>query len=96
MEEILQRRKAFDQRHFPYDYEPTVSATQVMIAGVSCYWFTPAAPAPGRIIVYLHGGGFAMGSARSHGQMSNMPVSVPHTAVLISPWIYFTCHPTGG
>jgi len=40
-----------------------------MIEGVTCYWFTPEDPSPDRIIVYLHGGGFAAGSIRTHGNM---------------------------
>lgn len=27
MEDLLQRKETFDQRHFPYNYEPTVAAT---------------------------------------------------------------------
>jgi acetyl esterase/lipase len=47
----------------------TVAITQVMIEGVNCYWFTPEDPSPDKIIIYLHGGGFAAGSIRTHGNM---------------------------
>jgi monoterpene epsilon-lactone hydrolase len=69
MEQVLQFRESYDQKPHPYDNEPTVSITQVMIEGVNCYWFTPEDPSPDRIIVYLHGGGFAAGSIRTHGNM---------------------------
>ena len=69
MEEVLQARASYDKRQMPYDYEPTVSITPVMIEGVNCYWFTPEDPLPGRIIIFLHGGGFAMGSVKTHGMM---------------------------
>ena len=69
MEEVLQRRESYEQRPIPYDNEPTVSITHVMIEGVNCYWFTPEDPSPDRIIIYAHGGGFAMGSIRTHGRM---------------------------
>jgi acetyl esterase/lipase len=69
MEDILQRREGFDQKPLPYGYEPTVSITPMMIEGVNCYWFTPEVPSPDRIIIYVHGGGFAMGSIRSHERM---------------------------
>lgn len=69
MDTIFESRKAFDQRHFPYDFEPTVSITPEVIAGIRCYWFTPQAALPGKLIIYAHGGGFAMGSFQSHGKM---------------------------
>jgi monoterpene epsilon-lactone hydrolase len=66
---ILQRRSDYEQKPHPYDYAPTVAITQETIEGVSCYWFTPEDPSPERIIIFLHGGGFAMGSVRTHGKM---------------------------
>ncbi|HMI59589.1 MAG TPA: alpha/beta hydrolase fold domain-containing protein, partial [Puia sp.] len=69
MENVLQFRESYDQKPQPYDNEPTVSITQVTIEGVNCYWFTPEDPSPNRIIIYLHGGGFAAGSIRTHGNM---------------------------
>ena len=69
MEDVLKRRESYDQKPHPYDNEPTVSTTQVMIEGVNCYWFTPEDPSSDRIIIYVHGGGFAMGSVRTHGRM---------------------------
>ena len=69
MEDVLQFRESYDQKPHPYDNEPTVSITQVMIEGVNCYWFTPEDPSPDRIIIYAHGGGFAAGSIRTHGKM---------------------------
>ncbi|TDX02128.1 alpha/beta hydrolase fold domain-containing protein [Dinghuibacter silviterrae] len=66
MEDIQQRREDFDRKPRPYDYEPTVSIAPATINGVSCYWFTPEDPDQGKTIIYLHGGGFAMGSIRSH------------------------------
>lgn len=69
MENVLQFRESYDQKPQPYDNEPTVSITQVIMGGVNCYWFIPEDPSPGRIIIYLHGGGFAAGSFRTHGNM---------------------------
>ncbi len=69
MEDVLQFRESYDQKPHPYDNEPTVSIKQVIIEGVNCYWFTPEDPSPDGIIIYLHGGGFAAGSIRTHGNM---------------------------
>jgi acetyl esterase/lipase len=69
MKDVLQMRQVYDNKPLPYDNEPTVSITPVMIEGVNCYRFTPEAPSPDRIIIYVHGGGFAMGSIGTHGKM---------------------------
>jgi acetyl esterase/lipase len=69
MKDVLQMRQVYDSKPLPYDNEPTVSITPVMIEGVNCYRFTPEAPSPDRIIIYVHGGGFAMGSIGTHGKM---------------------------
>jgi epsilon-lactone hydrolase len=71
MEDVLQSRESYNKRPIPYDYKPTVSITPVMIEGVKCFWFTPENPSPDRIIIYLHGGGFAMGSFNTHGRMAS-------------------------
>jgi monoterpene epsilon-lactone hydrolase len=69
IKDILQRRETYEQKPHPYDYEPTVSITQEIIEGRNCYWFTPEDPAPREMTIFLHGGGFAMGSVRTHGRM---------------------------
>jgi acetyl esterase/lipase len=69
LEDVLQMREVYDHKALPYDNEPTVSITPVMIATVKCYWFRPEDPFPGSITIFLHGGGFAMGSVATHGKM---------------------------
>jgi acetyl esterase/lipase len=71
MEDVLQARESYAKRQMPYDYEPTVTITPVTIDGINCYWFTPEDPSPHRIVVFLHGGGFAMGSVKTHGKMTS-------------------------
>ena len=82
MESVLQFRESYDQKPHPYDNEPTVSIMQVMIEGVNCYWFTPEDPSPDRIIIYLHGGGFAMGSVNTHGSMVSHFAKELHAEIL--------------
>ena len=82
MEDVLQFRESYEQKPHPYDKEPTVSITPVMIEGVSCYWLTPEDPSPQRIIIYLHGGGFAAGSIRTHGRMASHFAKELHARIL--------------
>src|SRR5687768_16205796 len=37
------------------------------IGGVPCTWIVPAEVPPDRLLFYLHGGGYCLGSVRSHG-----------------------------
>jgi len=43
-----------------------VSREDVDADGVPAAWLTPASARPGRTLLYLHGGGYMMGSIRSH------------------------------
>jgi epsilon-lactone hydrolase len=43
-----------------------VEQVAVSAAGVPAFWFLPPDPRPGRAILYLHGGGYVMGSVATH------------------------------
>jgi monoterpene epsilon-lactone hydrolase len=93
MENVLQFRESYDQKAQPYDNEPTVAITQVMIAGVTCYWFIPEDPSPDRIIIYLHGGGFAAGSIRTHGNMVSHFAKELHAETIFIEYALAPEHP---
>lgn len=82
MEYVLQFRESYDQKSHHYDNEPSVSITQVTIQGVNCYWFTPEDPSPDRIVIYVHGGGFAAGSFKTHGKMVSHFAKELHAVLL--------------
>lgn len=52
-------------------YEPAnaVKIQNANIANVDCYWFTPKNYDKDKIIIYLHGGSYYMGSVNSHSAM---------------------------
>src|SRR5690606_36161012 len=45
---------------------PDVSSSAVDAGGVKAEWFTPAGGDPSRVLLYLHGGGYVLGSIDSH------------------------------
>jgi len=54
------------------------------LGGIRCEWHSPNGATDDNILLYLHGGGFLLGSPRSHrplcgtlAQMANMPLCVP-------------------
>lgn len=48
------------------EFPPDVKQEPVVAAGVPGFWFTPASPRPRSAILYLHGGGYVMGSVATH------------------------------
>ncbi len=48
------------------DFPPDVKQEPVLAAGVPGFWFTPPSPRPRAAILYLHGGGYVMGSVATH------------------------------
>jgi acetyl esterase/lipase len=48
------------------EFPPDVKQEPVRASGVPGFWFTPPAPRPCAAILYLHGGGYVMGSVATH------------------------------
>lgn len=66
---------------YPADY--SVEITSEQIEGVTCYWFEPDNFDENKIIMYLHGGSFVLGSIQSHKPM------VSHFASALSARVLF-------
>jgi len=64
---IAQRRADWDRLFAPP--APDLVTTRVVADGVDCVWFDAPAGDPARVVVYFHGGGYQLGSARSHGDL---------------------------
>lgn len=43
-----------------------VTVKPVKVSGINSEWLVPKAAEPGRVLLYLHGGGYAVGSLRTH------------------------------
>ncbi len=67
--QIQETRKFFDQLGNSYPPNETVTITNELIDNVPCYWFTPPTIDSRDIILYLHGGSYALGSLQSHKAM---------------------------
>jgi monoterpene epsilon-lactone hydrolase len=49
---------------------PDTTVTAVDAAGVPAHWLAPPGASPATTLVYLHGGGFTLGSLHSHGELA--------------------------
>ncbi len=47
-----------------------VSVAEVVAGGVPGRWLSPPGVSSGAVLLYLHGGGYQVGSARSHGELA--------------------------
>jgi len=47
-----------------------VLVTDVTAGGVPAHWLTAPGTDPGRVLLFLHGGGFELGSVRSDGELA--------------------------
>ncbi|MFE3255146.1 alpha/beta hydrolase [Nocardia sp. NPDC059091] len=53
-----------------YEIPDDVRVSAVSAAGVPAYWVDAPGTSPDRVLVYVHGGGFSLGSLDSHGELA--------------------------
>jgi epsilon-lactone hydrolase len=87
MDSILDKvnadRAAFDGLGHIYPADGSVVISAEPIDGVSCYWFVPNRFAKNKIVIYLHGGMFVLGSIEGYKAM------VSHFASAFSAKVLF-------
>ncbi len=93
MQDIKQRREGFDQLGKLYPKVTSVEITFEQISGLDCYWFVPQNPKSERLIIYVHGGAFAVGSIRSHGNMVSHIAEVVKTKIIFVEYALAPEHP---
>lgn len=69
MENINNDRDFFETLGKIYPVSPNVKISETKISNVKCYWFQPQHDNAENIIVYVHGGSFALGGINSHKAM---------------------------
>jgi len=50
--------------------EPDVRVEPVTLGGMAAEWITSAAVSPGHVVLYLHGGGYVVGSLNTHRDLA--------------------------
>jgi acetyl esterase/lipase len=66
---LAERRQRLDALGAPYHLPPDVAVEPVDAGGVAAEWTTTPEADPGRVILFLHGGGYISGSIASHRHM---------------------------
>ncbi len=62
-------RQEYDKAERAFPLAPDVEVTSVVVRGVDAEWLRPGAGG-GAVVLYLHGGGYVIGSPRSHRHLA--------------------------
>jgi epsilon-lactone hydrolase len=68
---LAERRAGFDARGDQYPLPHDAVVTEVDAGGVPARWITVPWADAGRVLLYLHGGGYQVGSFRSHAELAS-------------------------
>ena len=93
MDRITNDRAFFETLGDIYPASLTTKVSETEIADVKCYWFEPQHCHAENIIVYVHGGSFAMGSINSHQPMVSHIAEYTKTKVLFIEYSLAPEHP---
>lgn len=66
---IEENRALYDSVGNIYPANESVTITTETINNISCHWLTPSNPKTNELVIYVHGGGYAIGSFQSHKAM---------------------------
>jgi epsilon-lactone hydrolase len=67
---LAQRRATFTPADVPHPMPDDVRVTDVIAGGVPAHWLDAPGTDPGRVLIFLHGGGIELGSVRSDGELA--------------------------
>jgi len=67
---LAERRAAFTPGDRLHPVPDDVQVTHVTAGGVPAHWLTSPGAEAGRVLLFLHGGGFELGSLRSDGELA--------------------------
>lgn len=66
---IEENRALYDSVGSIYLAHDAVTVSKEIINGITCYWFKPKNCKNNALVLYIHGGGYAIGSFQSHKAM---------------------------
>jgi epsilon-lactone hydrolase len=90
---LAENRASFDARGDLYPVPGDVLVTEADAGGVPAYWLTAPGTDTGRVLLYLHGGGYRVGSLRSHAELAARLGRASGTRVLFAEYRLAPEHP---
>ena len=65
-----ERRAQYERAEKVFPTPPDVKVERVNVPAAPAEWLRPPSAVPGRVVLYLHGGGYVIGSPRSHRHLA--------------------------
>jgi epsilon-lactone hydrolase len=90
---LAELRAGFDARGDQYPLPDDAVVTEVDAAGVPARWITVPGAEAGRVLLYLHGGGYQVGSFRSHAELASRLGRASGRRVLLAEYRLAPEHP---
>jgi phosphinothricin tripeptide acetyl hydrolase len=67
---VAERRAQYERAETVFPTPPDVKVEHVIAASAPAEWLRPPSTEAGRVVLYLHGGGYVIGSPRSHRHLA--------------------------
>ena len=90
---IAENRAFYDRAEQAFGLAADVTVERLEVAGRPAEWVLVPASRPGRVVLYLHGGGYVIGSIRSHRHLAADIARAAAAAVLLVDYRLAPEHP---
>jgi phosphinothricin tripeptide acetyl hydrolase len=90
---IAERRAQYERAEKVFPTPPDVKVERVSAPAAPAEWLRPAAAVAGRVVLYLHGGGYVIGSPRSHRHLAAAIASAAAASALLLDYRLAPEHP---
>ena len=87
---IAERRAQYERAEKVFPTPPEVKVERVTAPAVPAEWLRPPSAASGRVVLYLHGGGYVIGSPRSHRHLAAAIATAAGSSALL---LEYRCGP---
>ena len=87
---IAERRAQYERAEKVFPTPAEVKVERVTAPAAPAEWLRPPSAAPGRVVLYLHGGGYVIGSPRSHRHLAAAIATAAGSSALL---LEYRCAP---
>jgi phosphinothricin tripeptide acetyl hydrolase len=88
-----ERRAQYERAEKAFPTPPDVKVEHVTAPTAAAEWLRPPATDPGRVVLYLHGGGYVIGSPRSHRHLAAAIAGAARSSALLLDYRLAPEHP---
>jgi epsilon-lactone hydrolase len=88
-----ERRAQYERAEKVFPTPADVKVERVNAPAASAEWLRPPSAAPGRVVLYLHGGGYVIGSPRSHRHLAAAIAAAAEASALLLDYRLAPEHP---